>query len=148
MCVCLVTQSCLTLFGPHGLQPAKLLYSWNFPGKNTGAACHFLLQRIFPTQGLNTCLMRVLHWEVDSLPLHHLESPLPPSGDVNNHRFHWFNSCNYSYWASNYHLLWKKKIMYLYKDTLWSQNAFITLHSFNILVLLWDFYVRCVLATL
>ena len=24
-----------------------------FPGKNTGMGCHFLLQRIFPTQGLN-----------------------------------------------------------------------------------------------
>jgi len=26
---------------------------WDFPGKNTGVCCHFLLQRIFPTQGLN-----------------------------------------------------------------------------------------------
>ena len=24
---------------------------WNFPGKNTGVGCHFLLQGIFPTQG-------------------------------------------------------------------------------------------------
>ena len=24
-----------------------------FPGKSTGVGCHFLLQRIFPTQGLN-----------------------------------------------------------------------------------------------
>ena len=58
-----------------------------------------------PTQGLNTCLMHVLHWEADSLPLHHLKSPLPPSGDVNNHRFHRLSSCNYNYWASNYQLL-------------------------------------------
>ena len=34
--------------------------------------CHFLCQGIFPTQGLNLCL---LHWEVDSLPLSHLGSP-------------------------------------------------------------------------
>ena len=26
---------------------------WKFPGKNTGVGCHFLLQGIFPTQGLN-----------------------------------------------------------------------------------------------
>ena len=26
---------------------------WNSPGKNTGVGCHALLQRIFPTQGLN-----------------------------------------------------------------------------------------------
>ena len=29
---------------PHGLQPARLLCLWNFPGKNTGVGCHFLLQ--------------------------------------------------------------------------------------------------------
>ena len=47
MCVC--TQSCLTL-QPHGLQPARFFYPWNFPGKNTGVGCHFLLQGIFLTQ--------------------------------------------------------------------------------------------------
>ena len=26
---------------------------WDFPGKNTGVGRHFLLQEIFPTQGLN-----------------------------------------------------------------------------------------------
>ena len=26
---------------------------WDSPGKNTGVGCHFLLQRIFPTQGSN-----------------------------------------------------------------------------------------------
>ena len=26
---------------------------WDFPGKNTGMGCHFLLQEIFLTQGLN-----------------------------------------------------------------------------------------------
>ena len=36
---------------PHGLQPARLPCPWNSPGKNTGVSCHFLLQRIFPTQG-------------------------------------------------------------------------------------------------
>ena len=42
---------------PHGLQPARLLCSWDSPGKNTGVGCHFLLQGIFPTQGLNSCLL-------------------------------------------------------------------------------------------
>ena len=31
-----------------------LLSPWNFPGKNTGADCHFPLQGIFPTKGSNT----------------------------------------------------------------------------------------------
>ena len=35
---------------PHGLQPARLLCPSDFPGKNTGVHCHFLLQGIFPTR--------------------------------------------------------------------------------------------------
>ena len=29
---------------PHGLQPTRLPHPWDFPGKNTGVGCHFLLQ--------------------------------------------------------------------------------------------------------
>ena len=29
---------------PHGLQPARLLHPWDFPGKSTGVGCHVLLQ--------------------------------------------------------------------------------------------------------
>ena len=29
---------------PHGLQPTKLHCPWDFPGKDTGVGCHFLLQ--------------------------------------------------------------------------------------------------------
>ena len=39
----LVAQSCPTL-RPHGLQPTRLLCLWDFPGKDTGVGCHFLLQ--------------------------------------------------------------------------------------------------------
>ena len=35
-----------------------LLHPWDFPGKSTGVVCHFLLQRIFPTQGSNLSLLR------------------------------------------------------------------------------------------
>ena len=34
---------------------------WDSPGKNTGVAYHALLQGIFPTQGTNLCLLRLLH---------------------------------------------------------------------------------------
>ena len=54
---------------PLGLQPARLFCLWDFPGKNTGVVCHFLLQGIFLTEGLNPCL---LPWQVVSLPLCHL----------------------------------------------------------------------------
>ena len=30
---------------PHGLQPTQVLCPWNFPGKDTGVVCHFLLQK-------------------------------------------------------------------------------------------------------
>ena len=48
----LVTQLCLTLW-----DPARLLCSWHFPGKNIGMGCHFLLQGIFLTQGSNPDLL-------------------------------------------------------------------------------------------
>ena len=38
---------------PMNCKPARLLRPWDFPGKDTGVGCHFLLQGIFPTQGLN-----------------------------------------------------------------------------------------------
>ena len=34
------------------------LCPWDFPGKNTGAGCHFLLRGIFLTQGSNPHLLR------------------------------------------------------------------------------------------
>ena len=37
--------------------------------------CHFLLQGIFPPQGLNPHLLHLLYWQVDSLPPSHLGSP-------------------------------------------------------------------------
>ena len=50
---------------------------WDFPGKNTGVDCHFLLQGIFLTQGSNPSL---LHEQADSLALNHLGSPPDPDG--------------------------------------------------------------------
>ena len=40
--------------------------SMDFPGKNTGVVCHFLLQGICPTQGSDLYLLRLLHWQADS----------------------------------------------------------------------------------
>ena len=58
-CVCVysVTSVVSDSLWPYGLQPARLLYPWTSPGKNTGVSCHALLQGIFPTQGLNPCLL-------------------------------------------------------------------------------------------
>ena len=62
--------SCVNSLWPRGLQPARLLCPWDFPGKNTGADCHFLLQGIFSTQ----VFLHLLHWQVDSLQLSYLGS--------------------------------------------------------------------------
>ena len=41
--------------------------TWDFPAKNIGVGCHFLLQGIFPDQGWNPGL---LHWQADSWEAH------------------------------------------------------------------------------
>ena len=67
-----VAQPCLTLCNPmdcspsgssvHGILQARIL-EW---------IAYAFLQGIFPTYGLNLC---ILHWQADSLPLSHLGSP-------------------------------------------------------------------------
>ena len=37
-------QSCPTLCDPIDCSPPRLPHPWDSPGKNTGVACHFLLQ--------------------------------------------------------------------------------------------------------
>ena len=59
-------QSCPTLYEAARLPDS---YVCGNPGKNTGLGCHFLLQGIFLTQGLNRGL---LHRQEDSLSLSHL----------------------------------------------------------------------------
>ena len=50
----LVAWSYLTLCDPMNYKPTRLLCPWDSPGTNTGAGCHFLLQRILLTQGSNS----------------------------------------------------------------------------------------------
>ena len=72
-------QVCPTLWF-YALQPTRLLCAWDSPGKNTGVGCHARLQGVFPTQGANPCLLRLLHWQVCSLPLAPLGSPAAHQG--------------------------------------------------------------------
>ena len=68
-CVCVCSQlfSHVQLCNPMDCSSPDTSVNGNFPGKNTGVGCHFLLQGIFLTQGLNSCLLLLLHWQVDSL---------------------------------------------------------------------------------
>ena len=68
VCAYSVTKLCPTLLQTHRLYLARFLCPWDFPGKNTEAGCHFLIQRIFPTQRSNPHLLCLLHWQEDSLP--------------------------------------------------------------------------------
>ena len=73
VCSCCFRQAkpCLTI-ATMWTVTHQLLCPWDFPGKNAGVGYHFLLQGIFPTQRLNSCL---LHWQMDSLSLNHKGSP-------------------------------------------------------------------------
>ena len=59
--VCLVTQLCPTLCDPMVCSPPGSSVCGDSPGNNTGVGCHALLQRIFPTQGLNPGLPHCMH---------------------------------------------------------------------------------------
>ena len=68
VCVCV----CVCVMEYYSALDIRLLCSSNFPGKNTGVCCHFLLQGIFPTQGSNPGL---LHCKQILYRLSHLGSP-------------------------------------------------------------------------
>ena len=58
----------------------RLLCPWDSPGKNTGVGSHFLLRRIFPTQGLNPGLLHcrciLSHLNYQGSPVSKEEDPL------------------------------------------------------------------------
>ena len=64
-----VTPDCMW---PHGLYPITCLCPGDFPGKNTGVGCHFLLQTIFQTRGQTHISCN----GSDSLPLSYQGSPI------------------------------------------------------------------------
>ena len=53
--LCCVILSCSAMSSslrPHGLQPARLLFHGDSPGKNTGMGCHALRQGNLPNPGI------------------------------------------------------------------------------------------------
>ena len=61
---------------PFGLQPTRLFCPWDFPSKNTGVGCHFLLQGIFWIQGSNLHLLCLPHSREILHPRSHQGSPI------------------------------------------------------------------------
>ena len=83
MCIymhaCMLSRfSCIWLCNPTD---CRLICPWDSLGKNTGAGCLAFLQGIIQTQGSNWCLLHLLHWQADSLPL-------VPLGKLLNSRNH------------------------------------------------------------
>ena len=75
--MCVLTQSCPTLCNPvdrnlRGSSGISLLLRGIFQARILEQIA--LLQGIFPTDGSNPSLRHILHWQADSLPLHHLGS--------------------------------------------------------------------------
>ena len=133
-CCCLAAKLCLTLLWPHGLYPARLLCPWDFPGKNIGVGCHFLLQGIFPTQGSNPCLLHrrwaLYHWatwgalvcctEHSKWWENKQKALLRVGRHFIGHQLTTFTQLSFHLWFYK----WEKwdEIMYLPKVTQWSQG--------------------------
>ena len=69
MCIC--AQSCLTLCNSMDCSlPGSL--SMGFSRQKYWSGLPFPTPRIFPTKGLNPWILRLLHWQADSLSLSYL----------------------------------------------------------------------------
>ena len=67
--VCMLSHfSCVRLFATLWTVARQALLSMGFSRQG----CHTLLQEIFPIQGSN---LRLLHWQVGSIPLSHIGGP-------------------------------------------------------------------------
>ena len=62
-----IARSCPRLFANPQTAAHQAPLFMGFP-RQEYQSCHFLVQRIFPTQGSNP---RLLHWQADSIPLSH-----------------------------------------------------------------------------
>ena len=80
----------------HELKPTSFLCPWNFPGKSTGAGCHFLLQGIFPTQGSNPGLPHCRQ------TLYHLSHKGSPGGPKVSHKLGYSHQSVLENWSFSY----------------------------------------------
>ena len=70
VCVCVCVLSHVWPFSTPWTVTHQAPLPMEFSRQEYWSGCHFLLQGIFPTQGLNPSLLCLLHRQVDSLPLH------------------------------------------------------------------------------
>ena len=81
---CMLSCLChIQLFATPWTVAHQVPLSTGFPRQNTGMGCNFLLQGIFPTQRSNLCLLYLLHWQVNLLPLNCPGSSMSSQGPLN-----------------------------------------------------------------
>ena len=73
--VCLLSRSVVSDSVTSGTVAHQTPLSMGFPRQEYWGGLPFPSLGIIPTQGSNPCLLCLLHWQVDSLPLSHLGSP-------------------------------------------------------------------------
>ena len=96
-----------------GIEPrSPTLQADSLPAEpqGTGVGCSFLLQGIFPTQGLNPHLLWLLHWQVGSLTLSQLGSPWGRIGGVKS---------NPGIWAED----WEDSVFPRYRSGFYEENS-------------------------
>ena len=101
--VCLVTQSCLTLCSPMDYSlPCSSVHGISQARQPEWVAI-FLLWGIFLTQGSNPCLLSLLHWQGDSLPL------APPGKPYANYNLYFFYTYIHNiYFNQGYEFCWHR----------------------------------------
>ena len=80
----------------YGLWPTRLLCPWNFPGKNTGVGCHFLLQEIEPASPVFFfflhCRQILYHWTIGKAH--------------NSKKYHILKLPFWLYWSQHLYIMW------------------------------------------
>ena len=88
---CIISHfSCVWLFATSWTVAHQASLPMEFFRQEYWNECHFLLQGTFPTRGLNSCLISLLHWQVCPLP------PVPPDSLVIKELQNWDR--NYRHW--------------------------------------------------
>ena len=67
LCVCSCVLSHVQLFATLWTVARQALLSRRFSRQGYWSGCHFFHQGMFPTQGLNLCLLCLLHWQAGCL---------------------------------------------------------------------------------
>ena len=148
-CVFSITQSCLIVHCPMDYSLPGC--PWNFPGKNNGVGCHFLLQGIFLTQGSNPHLLCLLRWQVDYLllkppgkPINHIISSQLLKNFVKRNQGNKVGNLDNT-WLEN-HLNFCEFIFVPYEIKLHTHTSHIHVHTHNLffyhMILLFLFVLR------